>query len=174
MVEFNAQWYRRLVSKADEKAVLVSKIADIIGNGPYDACLEIGLGISPYFASVLSNKFRNYTILENRLVEVEMPPNVSLINANWELADIKMIPNVIIASHVLYYFDNKQAAVDKMFDSLADNGRVFFVVNGKDADYGPIKAAFSNELGIEYHFTYDELIGLLGKRKYIEQKAIIA
>jgi len=168
MVEFNAEWYGRLVKNTDEKAVLVSRMSDLIGDGPYKSCLEIGLGISPYFATVLADRFGKYSIVERRHVDIKMPNNVELINNDWEQSDIGFKPDIIIASLVIYYFENKKAAIEKMFDSLDDNGKVYFVVNGKEGDYGPLKHAFSGMIGSEYHFTYDELIELLGDIEFKE------
>ena len=55
-----------------------------------------------------------------------------------------------------------------MFDFLSDDGIIVFVVNGKTADYGPLKIAFADFIGEKYKFTYDELLNLLEGHKYKE------
>ena len=76
--------------------------------------------------------------------------------------------DVIVASHVIYYFRNKKKALAKMLASLNKDGRIFFVVNGSTADYGPLKIAFSKILDIKYEFTYDELKKLLQGKNFKE------
>ena len=164
-VEFNVDWYRKFVESTNEKEILVSKISDLLDGKPQTSCLEIGLGIEPYFANQLASRFQNYTIIEKRVVQTILPPAVTLINKDWEDVVLREKYDVITASHVFYYFRNKKQAVAKMFKALTDNGRVIFVVNGKESDYGPLKFSFARMLGTTYTFTYDELIKLLkGKR----------
>ena len=168
MVEFNPQWYGKFISSTNEKDLLVSKIAEVLKGKPHGSCLEIGLGLSPYFAQHLAPTFNKYVIIEKRIVNEKLPKGVELINKDWEKIDLKEKSDVIIASHVFYYFKNKKAAIEKMFNLLNNEGRVIFVVNGKSADYGPLKLAFAESLGIKYVFTYDELLGLLKGRKFRE------
>lgn len=165
IVEFNADWYQKFVQSTNEKELLVSKISELLNGKPHTSCLEIGLGISPYFANQLAHSFKKYAIVEKRIVREPLPAGVALINKDWEklITDEKF--DVVLASHVVYYFKNKRKAVQKMFDVLADNGRVIFVVNGKESDYGPLKFAFASMLGATYKFTYDELMKLLRGRK---------
>lgn len=168
VVEFNADWYQKFVQSTNEKELLVSKIAELLNGKPHNSCLEIGLGILPYFANQLANSFKQYKIVEKRIVNEPLTAGVSLINKDWEklITDEKF--DVVLASHVVYYFKNKRKAVQKMFDALNDNGRVIFVVNGKESDYGPLKFAFASMLGTTYKFTYDELMKLLKGRKVKE------
>ena len=79
MVEFNLNWYKRLLESTNEKEVLVSKIASFLEGKPHESCLEIGLGISPYFAQNLSKYFKKYVIVEKRLIKEKLPKRVKLI-----------------------------------------------------------------------------------------------
>lgn len=168
MVEFHKGWYKRLISKTNEKDVLVQRISDLIKNKLHDSCLEIGLGLSPYFAKNLSSNFKEYMIIEKEKTKVPLPNGAKLINSDWENFKTNQKFDVIIASHVIYYFKDKKSAIDKMFKHLAPNGRIIFVVNGKSADYGPLKLAFSEIIGEEYKFTYDKLLDLIKERKIKE------
>ena len=168
VVKFNPEWYAKFLGHTNEKNVLVSEISDLLVGKPHDSCIEVGLGLSPYFAEVLSPHFDRYEIVEKRQVETPVPDGVTLVNADWESYRPSEKADVVIASHVVYYFRDKERAVNKMFDTLNDNGRVFFVVNGKQADYGPIKLAFADALGKSYSFTYDEVRGLLTGKKLRE------
>jgi len=166
-VEFEIDWYLNLINNSNEKDVLISKIKELVGENK-DSCLEIGLGVSPYFAKMLCDKFENYDIVERRKVNAPMPGGIKLIEADWETFENNKKYDVIIASHVIYYFKNKKKAIEKIFDYLKDDGAVYFVVNGKSADYGPLKLAFSKLVGEDYTFTYDELLKILNGRRIRE------
>jgi len=168
MVEFNLEWYEKFLGGTNEKDLLVSKIASFVEGKPHESCLEIGLGISPYFASKLSKYFKRYAIVEKRLIKENIPKPIELINEDWEDLKINEKFDVIIASHVIYYFKDKKKAVEKMFSCLKKDGRIFFVVNGKESDYGPLKSAFSEMVKEKYKFTYDELMTLLKNKKIRE------
>ena len=161
MVEFNPNWYKKFIEKSNEKNLLINKVSELLDGKPKNSCLEIGLVISPYFAKELSKLFNRYVIIEREVFNGEIPENVELIQANWEDKKIDKKFDVIVASHVIYYFRNKKKALEKMLASLNKDGRIFFVVNGSTADYGHLKLAFSKMLDIKYQFTYDELKKLL-------------
>jgi SAM-dependent methyltransferase len=170
-VEFHEDWYRNLVAHSNEKELLVTKIGDLIQGKPHQSCLEIGLGLSPYFAQRLAPLFQDYTIVERRTYDDELPQKVRLINNDWETVELSEKFDVLIASHVVYYFKDPKTAVDKMFAHLNSGGRIFFVVNGKESDYGPLKIAFSKIINAPYVFTYDQLIELLRSRRTREYTA---
>lgn len=161
MVEFNPDWYKKLIENSSEKTSLVSVIKRLLGKKLYSSCLDIGLGLHPFFAKGLSNNFKNYTIIEKEIVEAAVPKNVKIIYADWEDVKIGEKFDIIIASHVFYYFKNKKRAIEKMLSSINDNGRVFLVVNGKGYDYAPSKIYLSKLIGEKYNFTYDKLIKIL-------------
>ncbi|HBU28119.1 TPA: hypothetical protein DEB00_03320 [Candidatus Uhrbacteria bacterium] len=166
-VTFNEDWYNNLISKSDEKNILLDKFKAIIGDS-FSSCLEIGLGTTSHFADSLSQSFDKYVVVEKEEVKIDLPKNVELINEDWEEVKLKQKFDVIIASHVIYYFNNKKKAIQKVFDSLTPNGIALFVVNGKDADYGPLKTKFSELVNDKYTFTYDELKTILDSNNFEE------
>ncbi|MBD3252607.1 methyltransferase domain-containing protein [Candidatus Pacearchaeota archaeon] len=168
MVEFNPEWYEKFIQSTDEKKVIISKISDILKNKPCESCLEIGLGTYPFFAEILSKNFEKYVVVEKQKQDFRLPERVELINNDWESVDLEEKFDVIIASHVFYYFKNKKRAVEKMFSHLNEDGRIIFVVNGKTADYGPIKLAFAKMINKKYLFTYDEVYELIKNHKIRE------
>lgn len=168
MVEFNEKLYGKFIESTNEKDLLVNKISNLLKGNLKNSCLEIGLGIPPYFAKKLSKEFDKYVVLEKRLIKEKLPNRVELITADWENAKINQKFDVIIASHVIYYFKDKKKALEKMLSSLNEGGKIFFVVNGKTSDYGPLKYAFSKMIKSKCIFTYEELISLLKNKKYKE------
>ena len=168
MVEFVINWYKKFIESTNEKDLLVKKVLDLLEGKLKNSCLEIGLGISPYFARELSKIFRRYAIVEKRLVKEKLPEGIELIQGDWEKVKLKEKFDVIIASHVVYYFKNRKEAIEKMLNSLNSGGRVFIIVNGKSSDYGPLKFAFAKMVNSEYEFTYDNLLKILEGKKIRE------
>jgi len=168
MVTFNKEWYKNLIANTNEKDVLISQVSKIIGNNPHESCLDIGLGVYPFFAEAFSSKFKRYVIVEKEEIRTKLPRGVNLIKKDWESVDLNEKFDIIIASHVVYYFKNKKNAIEKMFSHLNEGGRIIFAVNGKEPDYGPIKKNFSEIIGKNYVFTYDELLKLLSEYKVVE------
>lgn len=167
MVEFNRDWYEKLISRSNEKGLLVQKISDLIGSKKQN-CLEIGLGTSAYFSEKLSGKFDKYTIIEKENFTGKLKPNTNFIQGDFEKHEFKEKFDIIIASHVIYYFEDLEETIKKMLNLLNDNGEIFFVVNGSESDYGLIKYAFSNMINESYKFTYDILKSHLKNQKVTE------
>ena len=167
-VEFNETWYKRFISATDEKNILIDKISNLIEGRGFKTCLEIGLGTNPSFAEHMSNNFKKYLIVEKREYIGNIPKNVELINSDWEELQTDKKYDVIIASHVIYYFKDKRKALDKIIDTLNPGGIALFVVNGKTADYGPVKLAFAALVKTDYHFTYDILLDLVKNHEFRE------
>lgn len=163
---FNPEWYDRLVSKSNEKETLVKEVFEVIKEKEGKSCLEIGLGTKPYFAEKISHNFNRYVIVEKENSGGLIPENVDLIEKEWELVELEEKFDIILASHVVYYFKDKKIAIEKMFKHLTEKGRIIFVVNGKDSDYGNLKRAFAKIIKDRYDFTYDDI------KKYLQGKHI--
>lgn len=168
MVEFNPIWYKNFIQKTNEKNLLVDKISGLLEGKPHKSCLEIGLGLSPYFANRLSKLFKRYLIIEKELYKEKLPKGVNLIRDDWEKVNLNEKFDVIVASHVVYYFKNPKKSFKKMIDCLNKNGRIFFVVNGDTSDYGPLKISFAKMINAKYHFTYNNLKEILKGYNYKE------
>lgn len=168
MVEFYEDWYKNLMSHSNEKDLLVTKIKDLLKGKVHNSCLEIGLGVYAYFAEKLSPLFERYIIVEKRPTNPILPKGVQILKGDWEDIEIEEEFDVILASHVIYYFSDIKVAVEKMFNKLKEGGRIYFVVNGKESDYGPVKLAFAEMIGIPYVFTYDTIHSILDGKKVRE------
>lgn len=169
-VEFVESWYEKLVSRTNEKDVLPEAIRSLLVPKHFGSCLEIGLGTAPVFANRLADLFEKYIVVEKRPLSSTLFPRITLVTRDWESYGSEK-HDIIIASHVIYYFRDKKRAVEKILDSLVPGGRAFIVVNGKDGDYGPLKQAFSQMSNHLYKFTYDELKEILTGKEYQEHTA---
>lgn len=157
MVDFYKDWYENLVAHSNEKGLLVEKISDLLKGKTHENCLEIGLGTSAYFSERLSGFFQEYWIIEKNEFNEPLKSNVKFIRADFEEFPFDRQFDVILASHVVYYFRDLPQTVKKIVDLLKIGGHAYFVVNGKESDYGPIKNAFAEFIDKPYTFTYDIL-----------------
>jgi release factor glutamine methyltransferase len=155
-LNFNHQWYNNLVTYSDEKQLIISAIKRFATIRHANTCLEIGMGTQRQFSEKLIHQFREYTIIEKEPRQLQLPAKVTFIQADWERATLTRQYDVIIASHVWYYFNDKATAVRKMLKALTENGILILVLNGPDGDYGQLKRYFSELIGQPYRFAYDE------------------
>ena len=165
MVDFNPEWYNRFVTRTDEKDRLIEKIQALVKDKEGGSCLEIGLGTAPYFAARLSPQFGRYVIVEREPIDKQLPRGVELAHADWEQYRPPETFDVVLASHVVYYFKNKKTAMEKVLAVLSPGGKTIFVVNDTKGQYGALKKAFANMLGVPYRFTHDEVREILGKKQ---------
>jgi 16S rRNA A1518/A1519 N6-dimethyltransferase RsmA/KsgA/DIM1 with predicted DNA glycosylase/AP lyase activity len=114
MIEFNADWYNSLIAHSDEKSLLLKKIIDLIQGKTKDKCLEIGLGTTSYFSDNLSSLFKEFDIIETNGFDGTLKENVCLIKGNFENIKLEKKYDVILASHVVYYFKNLSMSIDKL------------------------------------------------------------
>ena len=154
---FKAEWYNNFIAHSSEKGLLIDAIKKLLSNASYNDCLEIGLGTSTAFADALSPTFKQYFIVEREEYTGTLPKNVTFIRGDFETTPFTEAFDVILASHVVYYFNDLSGAITKMMSLLTDTGRIYFVVNGRDTDYGRLKLAFGEMINVPYVFTYDLL-----------------
>lgn len=169
MLKFYDSWYNDLIDKGNEKILLLEAVQNLTKNNKKVHFLEIGMGTIPLFANGLHKMVDNYTIIEKKSLQHPLPENVYYIQDDFETAIISQSFDIILASHVIYYFQDLNKAIEKIINQLKNNGIAIFVVNGKDFDYGLTKNAVSKITKKTFIFTYDILIHALKKFKYKEQ-----
>jgi len=170
--EFDSKWYNSFIERSNEKEALVSKINEIIKEKS-GKCLEIGLGTKPIFASKIAKAFEKYFIIEKATLDnLSLSKNINIITGDWESIELNQKFDVILASHVIYYFKNKKRALEKMFAHLNKGGILILVVNGTEGDYGSTKKFFAKKLGKNYEFTYDHVLDLL-KNKNVNEHNLL-
>jgi len=168
MTVYNDRWFKNFVKQSDEKNLIFDKVIDIIKKLPHNSCLDIGAGSTRYnFSKKLAVLFNNYTIIEKKPYD-NLPNNINFVKGDWETIKIHNKFDIILASHVIYYFKNKKNAFKKMFNSLKKNGKIIFITNGTSSDYGLLKRKFGKIIGTNYKFTYDFIINLLKNNEYKE------
>ncbi|WP_291910300.1 class I SAM-dependent methyltransferase [Chitinophaga sp. CB10] len=164
---FNQQYFNEFTRQSDEKTIIINSIRKLMAHEKLQSCLEIGMGTTPVFHQQLGHYFRQYTVVEKNTDGVQLPAEVQVINSSWEEAVLPQQYDLIIASHVFYYFQHKQAAVDKMLSALTENGMLVIVVNGQEEDYGPLKEYFYQNIQRDYQPTYPQVMKALAGRNYL-------
>lgn len=155
---FNEIWYDKFVKSGNEKDNIVMELGKLFEDVSNLSCLEIGIGTKPFLANKLGGKFNKYTILEKEnYSNYNLPSNIYFINSDWEEFESTEKFDIIIASHVVYYFDDKKSAIEKMISYLKPHGKLIIIINGKGFDYGLAKLKFSKLINKQYKFTYDEI-----------------
>jgi SAM-dependent methyltransferase len=172
MVEFNEEWYKNLFNNSNEKELISSKIAELHSIKNHKKFLEIGMGSAPFFANKLCGYFEEYWIIERQKWNGLLPNNVKFVQSDFENHIFENKFDGILLSHVIYYFLNLEKAIHKTLAMLEENGCVYFVVNGKDGNYGPLKHAFTEITNTPLVFTYDLLKNLLVNKFDFEEHSL--
>ncbi|RAJ10695.1 methylase of polypeptide subunit release factors [Chitinophaga skermanii] len=161
-IVFNPQWYNNLVSRSNEKTLIINAIQKLAAMHKASSCLEIGMGTGKQFSDALAPLFDHYTIIEKYEHALTFHPNVAFIQSDWENVALTQQYDIIIASHVFYYFSDKAAAIHKMLNALTGKGILVLVLNGTGADYGKIKQFFTDLTGYPHTFAHDEFLAIPG------------
>lgn len=158
-LKFVPEWYDHLIENGNEKFELAHFIKDHLLNCDTKKLLEIGMGTQPIFSEILAKHVAKYTIIEKEFIpNIRAPANVAIIQKDYEEAIIGGAFDLIILSHVIYYFSDLGKAIKKTLNLLRRNGKAVFVVNGIKNDYGLVKHAFAEISGRQFEFTYNRLL----------------
>ena len=157
-VKFYEQWYEKLVRSSDEKKLVADKLVELCKDISHEGLLEVGMGTAPYFAERLHQLFSDYWIVEKQPRICDFPRNVQFFQEDYEVCRIERTFDVILLSHVVYYFNDLKEVIQKTLNLLKKGGRAYFVVNnGCGGDYVKTKAMFSHLTGVPLTFTYELL-----------------
>lgn len=163
LFEFPENLFEQFVEHSNEKTKVESSILNLLNEVQPNTILNIGAGLDTLTNSVSFPK----TIKEITLVEKSSNyshtyngKNVVAVNEDFEEWESGHKYDVIIASHVLYYFRDKSEAINKMLSLLNEGGIILFVVHKPKGVYKYIKdTAFKGN----YKYSYDKLISTLKK-----------
>jgi SAM-dependent methyltransferase len=169
-LKFKSEWYKQIVENSNEKTRLANFIKNTFLQQKIEALLEIGMGIEPIFSNILSEKVGRYVIIEKESVSaaIKIPPNVQIVEGDFENKQIEDNFDLIILSHVIYYFLDLESAIQRAFRLLNEKGKLIFIVNEISGDYAHTKEAFAEIAGITFTYTYDLLKHVLQHRIYEE------
>lgn len=169
-LKFESEWYNRIIKNSNEKIRLAEYIKKIFVERRVGKLLEVGMGTKPIFSQILAEQVDEYTIIEKEPISPpsNLPTNVNIVNGDFEHKPIVESFDLIVMSHVVYYFSDLESAIRKALGLLKEKGKLLLVVNGVDTDYARTKNAFAKIAGIEFVYTYDRLIEALRGQTYTE------
>jgi|GEM_PF-2422832 len=152
--------FENFISHSDEKEKVEAKILDILNENNPKNLLNIGSGFDNLSKSKnFPNSINKITLVEKNTSYVQSytETKTDVVHADFEFWQGEEKYEAILASHVLYYFNDKKRAVEKVFSHLKDGGIALFVVHEPVKDYKKIKDFVFGFYGKKYSFTYDKL-----------------
>lgn len=168
-LKFEQGWYKNLIQNGNEKVILAKFIRDHFLKENVNRILEVGMGTDPIFASILSLKTKDYLILEKEeRKKLILPQNTRLVKHDFEKVNLSVKFDIIILSHVIYYFNNLEKSISKSIQLISNMGKAILVVNGPGNDYGRLKKGFAQITNTECNFTYSRLKNILRNFNYEE------
>ena len=157
-LKFEKDWYLNLIKNGNEKIIIAEFIKRNLMQSRIGNFLEVGMGTNPIFAALLSSEVKDYLIVEKEEVgDCKLPENVRLLTDDFEKIQLNNMFDLILLSHVIYYFQDLKASIRKVLSHLTKTGKAVFVVNGPENDYGRLKGAFSSITNTSWTFTYHRL-----------------
>ncbi len=161
LFEFPENLFEQFVEHSDEKTKVESSILSLLNEVQPNTILNIGAGLDTLTNSVSFPKtVREITLLEksSNYSHSYNGKKVIVVNDDFEEWESGHKYDLIIVSHVLYYFRDKSKAINKMLSLLNEGGIILFVVHKPKGVYKYIKdAAFKGN----YEYSYDKLINIL-------------
>ncbi|MCH9621996.1 MAG: hypothetical protein S4CHLAM20_14290 [Chlamydiia bacterium] len=155
---FEHSWYSNLLESGNEKLLISQFIKEKFLKTNIKSFLEVGMGTKPIFASILSSSVSEYVIVEKEDRDnIQLPVNTQLITSDFEEVKLNTKFDLVLLSHVVYYFEDLEKSLQKAIGLLNENGKAIFVVNGDQNDYGPLKQAFAEITNTSCSFTYLKL-----------------
>ena len=163
LFEFPENLFEQFVRHSNEKVKVESAILNLLNKIQPTTILNIGAGLDTLTSSELFPlSVKNITLLEksSNYAHTYNKKNVTVINNDFEKWSSNQKYDVILASHVLYYFQDKSNAIDKMLSLLSKDGVILFVTHKPKGDYKRIKDLVFKR---NYAYSYDNLINILHK-----------
>lgn len=167
--------FENFVNHSDEKEKVESTILDILNTKKPKNLLNIGSGFDNLSKSKnFPDSIDKITLVEKNTSYVQSytETKTEVIHADFEFWQNQEKYDVILASHVLYYFKDKKLAIEKVLSHLNEGGIALFVVHEPSKDYKKIKDFVFGFYGKKYTFTYDKLVSVVNEIgcKFYESK----
>ncbi|MGV8130929.1 MAG: methyltransferase domain-containing protein [Candidatus Pacearchaeota archaeon] len=156
--------FEDFVNHTDEKEKVEQAIIDILSNQNPRNLLNIGSGFDTLSSSKgFPDSIENITIVEKNTSYVQSytQTRTEVVHADFEFWETDQKYDAILASHVLYYFNDKKAAIAKILSRLNSDGIAIFVSHEPSKDYKKLKDFVFGIHGKKYTYTYDKLSAIL-------------
>lgn len=157
--------FEDFVNHSNEKSKVEQEIINILKKQNPNTFLNIGSGFDAISKSVDFAKNLKITIVEKNTsyVQAYTDTNIKIVHADFGFWNTEKKFDAILASHVLFYLNDKKETVSKVLDLLNKNGIALFVANEPEQDYKKIKDYVFGLKGKKYTYTYDTLKAILNE-----------
>lgn len=156
--------FENFVSHSDEKEKVEQSIIDILNQYKPKNLLNIGSGFNTLSQqNNFPSSIDKVTVIEKNTSYVQSYTDTKseVIYEDFEFWETDEKFDLILASHVLYYFNDKKKAIEKMLSHLSEGGVVLFVTHSPTQDYKKLKDFIFGFHGKKYAYTYDKLVTIL-------------
>lgn len=156
--------FENFISHSDEKSKVENEILNVLSEKSPRSILNVGSGFDNLSKSEnFPSSVENITLVEKNTSYVQSYDNLNLnvIQTDFEQWDSEEKFDIVIVSHVFYYFKDKQKSLNKIMSLLNDGGVAIFVVHLPDGDYKKVKDLVFGFEGKKYTYTYEKLVNLV-------------
>ena len=172
---------REFVRFTNEKNVLKEKIIELVKPKSHHLVLDIGCGegfflekVAPLVKQVIGID-PDPKMIEKIRKKISYKDKINIIQKKFEEHYFDEKFDVVNATHVFSFFENKINVLEKMINITKDNGTIILVLHSKNSDQMSILNQFNKKLGKKLHHTTIENIfntmqykGIKGKLEQLE------
>lgn len=157
--------FEQFVRHTNEKSKVNQELVRIFSDHNMKSILNIGSGLDN--ASVLQKMLAPGTevvLLEKNSSYVQAHDNaLRIIQADFEQWEPDQKYDGMLISHVMYYFQNQEAAITKMINALNNSGVGLIVAHSPTGDYKRLKDLVFGFKGKKYTYTHTKIVELLNR-----------
>ncbi len=160
--------FEDFVNHSNEKSNVEQKIIDTLNEHKPTNLLNIGSGFDTLSKITdFPRSISKVSIVEKNTSYVQAYTDTltEVIHADFEFWNTEKKFDAILASHILFYLNDKKSAVQKVVNLLNDKGIALFVAHEPSKDYRKLKDYVFGLKGKKYTYTYDVLKNLLNDLK---------
>lgn len=160
--------FEDFVNHSNEKSNVEQKIIDTLNEHKPTNLLNIGSGFDTLSKITdFPKSISKVSIVEKNTSYVQAYTDTltEVIHADFEFWNTEKKFDAILASHILFYLNDKKSAVQKVVNLLNDKGIALFVAHEPSKDYRKLKDYVFGLKGKKYTYTYDILKNLLNDLK---------
>lgn len=160
--------FEDFVNHSDEKEKVEQNIINLLNEYKPKTLLNIGSGLDSLSkVSDFPQSIEKITIVEKNTSYVQAYTDTSteVVHADFEFWDTTQKYDAILASHVLFYLNDKKSAIQKVSNLLNEGGIALFVAHEPAKDYRKIKDYVFGLKGKKYTYTYDVIKNILNELK---------
>ncbi len=160
--------FENFITHSDEKEKVEEEILKILNTIKPRNMLNIGSGFDSLSTSdSFPKSIEKLTFVEKNTsyIQTYRDSKIESIQADYETWESNTSYDVILASHVLFYFADKQQALQKILSELNPGGIAIFVVHKPDKDYKTVKDLVFGLKNAKYEYTYQKLISAISDLK---------